>query len=30
MAVPAKLGYRVVPAFNDEPYAQVWLEKSLI
>ncbi|MFN3541648.1 MAG: GNAT family N-acetyltransferase [Rhodococcus sp. (in: high G+C Gram-positive bacteria)] len=25
----AKLGYREVPEFNDEPYAEVWLEKQL-
>ena len=22
-------GYREVPAFNDEPYAQLWFEKRL-
>ena len=26
----SKLGYREVPAFNAEPYAQVWLEKQLL
>ncbi|MDZ7917302.1 MAG: GNAT family N-acetyltransferase [Rhodococcus sp. (in: high G+C Gram-positive bacteria)] len=25
----SKLGYRDVPAFNSEPYAEVWLEKRL-
>lgn len=25
----SKLGYREVPAFNAEPYAEVWLEKRL-
>ncbi|WP_415971598.1 GNAT family N-acetyltransferase [Rhodococcus sp. 077-4] len=25
----SKLGYREVPAFNAEPYAEVWLEKIL-
>ncbi|MCX6489950.1 MAG: GNAT family N-acetyltransferase [Rhodococcus sp.] len=26
----SKLGYREVPAFNAEPYAEVWLEKRLL
>ncbi|CAH0255721.1 GNAT family N-acetyltransferase [Rhodococcoides fascians] len=26
----SKLGYREVPAFNTEPYAEVWLEKRLL
>ncbi|MCJ0892502.1 GNAT family N-acetyltransferase [Rhodococcus sp. ARC_M5] len=25
----AKLGYQEVPAFNNEPFAEVWFEKSL-